>query len=218
MNNKTLLGVFSLALVASFFLGAYFYNEYEKKRLGFLASDNIKLFYPDHAPVYGAADAKVIITEFLDPECESCRLFFPKVKQLMQMYQGKVKLVVRYAAFHKNSVHAIKVLEATRKQNKYWESLELLFNYQPAWADHHHPLPLLVFNYLPEVGVDVDQVKKDMNDSSIDKIIEQDMKDLQTLNVRGTPTFFVNGKPLESFGIGQLYSLVSKEVEKAYKK
>ena len=71
------------------------------------------------------------ISEFLDPECESCRMFAPKVKKLVEMYHGQVKLVIRYAAFHKNSKHAIRVLEATRKQNKYKESLNLLFDYQP---------------------------------------------------------------------------------------
>lgn len=219
MKNKLIAVIGAVVvLVALFVIGSTIYKNSEKDRLGFLAQDNAKMFFPDYAPVYGDKDAKVIITEFLDPECESCRMFYPKVKELLKMYAGKVKLVVRYAAFHKNSKHAIKVLEATRKQNKYWESLGLLFDYQPGWANHHNPQPLLVFKYLGEIGLDIDKLKKDMLDPAIDKIIEQDAKDMQSLKVRGTPTFFVNGQALEKFGIGYLYSAIKKEVDKQYTK
>jgi protein-disulfide isomerase len=218
VKNKIVVIVCSVAVLAGLFIvGAKFYKDSEKSRIIGLSSENSKLFFPDHSPVYGNKDAKVIITEFLDPECESCRMFYPKVKELLQMYKDKVKLVVRYATFHKNSVHAIKALEATREQDKYWESLGLLFSYQPAWANHHNPQPKLVFKYLPEVGVDITKLKKDMQDPKLDKLIEQDMKDLRTLNVRGTPAFFINGKPLERFGIGPLYEAVSNEIKKHYK-
>lgn len=217
MKNKLIPIVLSVViLLAIFFIGAHFYKKSEKERLGFLAQENIKLFYPDYSPVYGDKDAKVIITEFLDPECESCRKFYPEIKKVLKMYEGKVKLVVRYAAYHRNSMHAIKVLEATRKQGKFWESLELLFKYQPAWASHHDPRPLLVFDYLPEVGVDIEQLKKDMQNPEIIKHIEQDAKDMEELKVQGTPTFFVNGQPLEQFGVGYLYTAIDREVKKYY--
>lgn len=217
MKNKVIgISILSVALIVLFFVGSSLYKKSEKSRIGNLAIENAELFAPDHSPVFGDPSAKIIITEFLDPECESCRRFYPKVKKLLEMYDGKVKLVVRYAAFHRNSKHAIKVLEATRNQGKYWESLGLLFDYQPGWASHHNPQPKLVFKYLSELGLDIDKLKKDMHAPSIDKIIEEDAKDLKELKVRGTPTFFVNGKPLEKFGIAFLYSAVDAEVKKLY--
>lgn len=217
MKNKLIVLIGSVVFLAAVFaIGTSLYKRSEQDRIGFLAQDNAKLFVPDYAPAYGEENARVIITEFLDPECESCRRFYPKVKEVLKMYKGKVKLVVRYAAFHRNSVHAIKVLEATRKQNKYWESLGLLFDYQPGWANHHNPQPTMVFTYLKELGLDIEKLKEDMKDPKYDEIISQDAKDLKELNVRGTPTFFVNGKPLEKFGIGFLYSAVDKEVQKQY--
>ncbi len=217
MKNKLIsIIVLSIVLIGGFYFGAQAYKISEQERLGFLAADNIKKFYPDYSPSYGNKDAKVVVTEFLDPECESCRRFYPQVKKVLSMYKEKVQLVVRYAAFHRNSTHAIKVLEATRKQNKFWESLEFLFVHQATWASHHDPKPLLVFNLLPEVGVDIEQLKKDMLNPEIVKHIEQDAKDLKELNVRGTPSFFVNGKPLEQFGIGFLYKAISDEVARLY--
>ena len=62
----------------------------------------------------GPDDAKVVLVEFLDPECEACRAFHPFVKQLMADYSGKIKLVVRYAPFHGSSKYVVRVLEAAR--------------------------------------------------------------------------------------------------------
>ena len=50
----------------------------------------------------------------------------------------------------------------------------------------------------------------------ITKIIQQDLADAKTLNVRKTPGFFVNGKPLPSFGYKQLQELVESEINAYY--
>lgn len=214
MKNKMSLIIGTVALVIAFFLiGVKIYKNQEAERLGFMAKENFEAFVPEYAPRLGAPDAKVYLVEFLDPECESCREFYPFVKMIMDEHPGKVQLVVRYAPFHGNSKFIIKVLEASRKQGKYWEALETLFRYQPYWGSHHHPQPELVWKYLPEAGVNIEQVRADMNDPAIDSMIEKEVKAVQTLGVRGTPTFFVNGKPLESFGVEQLRTLVRETVE-----
>ena len=66
------------------------------------------------------------------------------------------------------------------------------------------------------VGLDVEKIKKDMNDPSIQKRIEQDLADAKALNVKKTPGFFVNGKPLPSFGRSQLRQLVESEIKAIY--
>ncbi|OUR95791.1 hypothetical protein A9Q84_14920 [Halobacteriovorax marinus] len=217
MKNRKLLVILSgFVLIGLFAFAAKSYKSYESSRLGFLSQSDSSVFVPDYAPQFGDEEAKVYLTEFLDPECESCRNFYPRIKSLLKKYKGKVKLVVRYAPFHRNSKHAIKALEATRKQGKYWEALELLFKYQPKWASHHHPQPELIFVYLKEIGIDIEKLKVDMKDPKIAKMIEQEVSDLKLLKVRGTPAFFVNGKPLEKFGITYLEELIQKEIKKSY--
>ena len=215
-NKKILFAGSAIILLGLFVFGAKFYKNYENKRIGFLAEENASLFIRDHSPQYGDDDAKVYLIEFLDPECESCRAFYPQVKALLKEFDGKVKLIVRYAAFHRNSKFAIRALEASRKQGKYWEALELLFKRQPSWGDHHNPQPELIFTILPGIGVDIDKLKADMKDPKLDEIIIQDASDLRQLKVRGTPTFFVNGKPLDRFGIEALREAIQREVTKAY--
>src|SRR5690606_2620613 len=117
------------------------------------------------------------LVEFLDPECESCRAFHPLVKMLMSEFEGKIQLVIRYAPFHGNSRLVIRILEAARLQGKYWETLEVLFQYQPQWGSHHHPRPDLIWKYLPEAGVDVNRIREDMHNPEIEAMIEKEIKD-----------------------------------------
>ena len=70
--------------------------------------------------------AKVHIVEFLDPACETCALFFPMVKQWMAEVPGDIRLSVRHVAFHSGADYAVRILEASRKQDKYWQTLEAL--------------------------------------------------------------------------------------------
>jgi len=215
-NQKVLLGATALVLIIAFVLGGYFYKSNQEKQMGFLATENAELFIRDHSPVLGDKDAKVYVVEFLDPECESCRAFYPTVKKILADHPGKIKLVVRYTPFHKNSKFVIKVLEAVRKQGKFWEALALLFHYQPQWGNHHNPRPDLIWDYLPLAGVDVKKVREEMNDPATDKIIEQDIADGRALKVRATPTFFVNGKPLQRFGHQQLRNMIEEEIKRQY--
>ena len=125
-------------------------------------------------------------------------------------------MVVKYAPFHKNSQLAITALEAVRMQGQYWSALEMLFHYQPYWGNHHNPKPELIFKYLANLKIDMNKLKEDMSDPKIKKIIEQDSLDLRKLKVRGTPAFFVNGKPLPKFGIEHLRKLIAKEISLQY--
>jgi protein-disulfide isomerase len=54
-----------------------------------------------------------------------------------------------------------------------------------------------------------------MNNPAIAQVLQQDTADLQTLKVKGTPSFFVNGTPLHDFGAPQLKALVDQEIAKA---
>ena len=79
-----------------------------------------------HSPVFGPQDAPVTIVEFFDPACETCRAFYPLVKNLMAQHPQKIKLVIRYAAFHQGSDVVVKLLEAAKSQGKYQVVLEAL--------------------------------------------------------------------------------------------
>jgi protein-disulfide isomerase len=210
MNKKIIIAISATLLIIAFALAAVMYKKSESSRLSQMARDNLSTFIRDYSPTLGPNNAKVFLVEFLDPECETCRQFYPFVKALLKKYDGKVQLIVRYAPFHPNSKFAIKILEAARLQGKYWETLETLFQMQDEWSGHHDPDPEKVWGYLPGLGLDVERIKKDMESPTIAANLEQDVQDGAELNVRQTPGFFINGQPLESFGDWQLIEAIEK--------
>ena len=216
MKKQSIVIVAAVVMVLAFVVGASLYRGMQAERVGFLAQENASTLVPDHAPIKGDEDARVYIVEFFDPACETCRVFHAPVERLMAAHPGKLRLVLRYAPFHQGSDVVVKMLEASRKQGKYWETLELMFASQPAWASHHNPQPERLWELLPRAGVDVVRLRADMNDPALDALIEQDLADAATLGARKTPTFFVNGKPLPSFGWEQLQTLVESEVAANY--
>ena len=211
-----LFGFACLVLVVGFILGSYYYQDKQVEKYGFLAQENAELFVRDHSPTLGSDDAKVFIVEFMDPACETCAAFAPFVKKIMAADPGKIKLVLRYAPFHDGADNFVRILEAARLQGKYWETLDVMFKTQGIWASHGNWQPQRLWEVLPEAGVDIKQIRKDMHSPAIAKIIEQDMADAKTLNVQKTPGYFVNGKPLQNFGSRQLFALIKSELEAQY--
>ncbi|MBW1791584.1 MAG: thioredoxin domain-containing protein [Deltaproteobacteria bacterium] len=193
-----------------------YYKDQQAEKLSFLAKDNISTFIRDHSQTLGSEDAKVYIVEFMDPACETCAAFAPFIKQIMKVNPGRIKLVLRYAPLHDGADGFVRILEAARMQGRYWETLDVMFKTQSVWASHHNYRPERLWQFLPKAGVDVEQIRKDMYDPTITKILEQDIADSKTLQVHKTPGYFVNGRPLQVFGYRQLEELIQSELNIQY--
>jgi protein-disulfide isomerase len=170
----------------------------------------------EHAPTMGDPAAKVHIVEFLDPACETCALFYPVVKQLMAENPGKIRLSVRHVAFHQGAEAAVRALEASRNQDLYWPALEALLGSQAQWTRHHQVLPDRIPEVLAGVGLDMDRLRSDMGEAAVTQRMEKDHADAMAAKVTATPEYFVNGRPLPSFGYEQLVTLVREELDRAY--
>ena len=216
MKKQSIVFISSVFLILLFVLGVNIYKTQQAKKYGFLAQENASTFVREYSQTLGSDDAKVYLIKFSDPACETCSKFHPFVKKLMAVNPGKIKLVIRYAPFHDGADYMVKILEAARKQGKYWETLDLMYKTQGYWASHQNPQPQRIWRFLPRAGLDLEKIKSDMKNPEITKIIQQDLADAKTLNVRKTPGFFVNGKPLASFGYGQLRELVESEINENY--
>lgn len=213
-----LIGVTCVVLALAFVIGSNYFKEQQVAKYGFMAEKNAELFIRDHSQTLGSDDAKVYLIEFMDPACETCAAFAPFIKQIMAANPGKIKLVLRYAPFHDGADNFVKILEAARMQGKYWETLDVMFKTQNVWASHGNWQPERLWEVLPMAGVDIEQIKKDMHSPAIAKIIEQDMADVKALNVQKTPGYFVNGRPLLTFGYRQLQQLIQSELDAKYPK
>ncbi len=215
MNSKKITVALLLgAVLLAFFFGMKTYQGRQQDAQTQKASAQRDRLVRMHSPVLGPQNAPVTIVEFFDPACETCRAFYPIVKNLMRKYPQDVRLVLRYAPFHQGSDQIIKLLEAAKQQDKYWPVLEMILAAQPMWADHGNPNLALAFQAAEQAGLDLPKALKDAATPAIEAVLQQDVQDLQALEVTKTPSFFVNGQPLTSFGAEQLAALVAQEVAK----
>jgi protein-disulfide isomerase len=216
MKKQYLILIAGVLLLTVFAIAAFLYDTQKANDLSETANKNTSYLVRDYSPTIGDENAKVTIVEFFDPACETCRAFYPFVKKLMASNPGKIKLVLRYIPLHKGSDYVVKILEAARLQNKFWKTLEVTYQVQPAWAEHGNPQPERLWKYLGRVGLDFKKAREDMQSPTIVDRIQQDMADARQLQITKTPGFFVNGKPLVRFGREQLKNLVETEIRKNY--
>ena len=167
----------------------------------------------EHAPTLGPSDAKVHIVEFLDPACGTCAMFYPMVKGWMAEVPDDIRLSIRHVPFHDGVEYAVRVLEASRNQDKYWETLETLLASQRQWVNNHVVQPERVLPALAGVGLDMERLQADMNSAEVQQRMDKDLQDSKVLKVVATPEYFVNGRPLPSFGQEQLANLVREELQ-----
>jgi protein-disulfide isomerase len=222
-RDVKILGGIAILVVAGAIAGSYFYRsavQSEPKPTPPSGAAG-QLVRPD-SPVLGPADAKITLVEFYDPECEACAAFAPTVKKIMKDYDGKIRLVARYMPLHPNSLTAASFTEAAGEQGKYWQAQEMLFTKQPEWGTKHGPptdapkpdINKLFDKYAMELGLDLDKANQAIKENRFAEKIERDKKDGQSLGVRRTPTFFVNGRELARFGEADLRSLIEEELKK----
>jgi len=215
MKQKILFIVAAGTLLLVFLVGAWVYQSGETDQPEQLADPMHARLVRMHSPTLGKPDAKVQLVEFLDPACEACASFYPRVKEILAANPDQIRLVLRYAPFHKGSGAVVAVLEAAKKQGKFWPALEALLASQAKWTRNHTAQVGLVWKQLEGLDLDLEQVRADMAAPAIARAIAQDLDDAKALNVKRTPSFFVNGKPLTRFGYEPLRALVGEALGSA---
>ncbi len=210
-RTRIVLSVTLLALII--LAGAAYLLTQQSTNLGNARAHDKSLLEREYSPSFGPDNAKVTIVEFFDPACEACRAFYPFVKKIMAEHPDDVRVVLRYTTFHKGSDEVVRILEAARLQNLFKPVLETVLRTQPDWAHHGNPNISLVWDTVEKVGLDIGQARQDIQSADIAKVLEQDAADVRAVGVLKTPTFFVNGKGLPTFGGQQLYDLVLSELQ-----
>jgi protein-disulfide isomerase len=142
------------------------------------------------SPFKGPADAAVVITEFSDFQCPFCGKLPPLLDDVRAKFPKDVKVVYKEfpLSFHKNAMNASRAGLAAKRQGKFWEMHDKMFeNMRALELDN-------LKKYAGEIGLDMTQFEKDLADPKIQKQIDDDMAIAKKVGVRGTPTVFVNGK------------------------
>lgn len=215
MKNQKIVLASILIMIVVFVGFVSFYNQNQQSKLTTLSKEQKNLFKRDYSFTIGPNNAKVQLVEFFDPACETCALFHPYIKRILKANKNDIQLVLRYAPFHNGSDKVVTILEASRNQDMYLETLELLFKIQANWASHHkEPNFNIIFDEISKLGIDMDLLLKDMKSEDIKRKINQDIEDGKILGANKTPSYYVNGRPLQQFGLNQLKELIYEELNK----
>lgn len=144
-------------------------------------------------PSSGPADAPVTIVEFADFECPYCTRGAAAIKQVLEVYGDKVRVVfVDYPLeFHANAGKASEAAHCAGKQGRFWELHDALFANQSALD-----VPSLK-GYAKGLGLDVAAFDACLDGGEMAVKVEEGLQRGQKVGVNGTPAFFVNGIPLE---------------------
>ena len=177
----------------------------------FKPEDSAEFIRP-HSPRFGNEMARVPVVEWLDPECESCRAIHPAVKRLIAEYGDRVLFVIRFMPYHQGSMYAASALAEAKELGKFEQALTVLFEKQPEWGDHHKPRPDLIPTYLTKLGIALEKLDKATLIAKHGEKIRIDEDDGIKAGVKGTPSFFVNGKQLRELGESPLRAAIDLEL------
>jgi protein-disulfide isomerase len=110
---------------------------------------------------------------------------------------------------HQHALAAASAAEAAGLQGKFWEMHDKLYENQKTWHEVFDIRPIFE-GYAKDIGLDVERYKQDVNSDQVAQRIFQDGKRGHSLNVKGTPTVFLNGRevPFESLPAEKLRVLI----------
>ncbi|HEX2766686.1 MAG TPA: Na+/H+ antiporter NhaA [Candidatus Limnocylindria bacterium] len=161
----------------------------------------------DH--VRGPLDAPVTLVEYGDFECPHCGRAAPVVKELLEEFDDRLRLVFRHLPLpdvHPNAALAAEAAEAAHAQGAFWPMHDLLFSRQHALAYGD------LVRYAAELGLDVAQFEDDLRSGRHAPRVAQDVNSAEEAGVAGTPTFFVNEVLYRGHGPGALREAIERAI------
>ena len=143
----------------------------------------------------GSANAAVTLEEFGDFECPPCGELYPVLKEIETEYGPRLRVIFRefpLTANHPHALAAARSAEAAGLQGKFFEMHDLLYENQKKWKDMFDVRPEFEA-YAKQIGVDVERWKKDRDGEAVYNRIFLDGTRAHAIDVKGTPSVFVNG-------------------------
>lgn len=158
-----------------------------------LADERAALERDPNAPVVGNPGGDVTVVEFFDYNCPYCKRAMPEVDALLAE-DGNIRLVLReWPILGEGSVFAARAALASRKQGKYAELHNAMMGMRgKVEAD-------TVLRVAGEVGLDVAQLKADMQSPEVEEHIATSMRLAEALGFNGTPSFVVGDQLIPGF-------------------
>ncbi|HYH15401.1 MAG TPA: thioredoxin domain-containing protein [Flavisolibacter sp.] len=142
----------------------------------------------------GNASAPITIMEFGDYESEACAKAHEVVKQLLEVYEGKVKFVFRHfplTKIHQKAHKAAEAAIAAAQEGKFWDMHSALF------ANRRNLGVISLKSYAKEIGTTNKRFLDDLINGTYGWNVQGDLMEGLEKGVRDIPTFFINNQKVE---------------------
>jgi protein-disulfide isomerase len=147
----------------------------------------------DDDPFLGPADAPVTIVEFSDYQCPYCQRAEEVVDQVLEHYEGKVRVVFRdlpLESLHPQAPKAHEAAGCALAQDRFWDMHDKLFaNRQDLGRES-------LVKYATELELDVEAFESCLDEGQRTEEVAEDIAAARAQGISGTPAFFVNGRLL----------------------
>jgi protein-disulfide isomerase len=165
------------------------------------------------SPVRGNPEAPVTIVAFADFQCPFCAESAPILKTILEKHGDDVRLVYKHfpLSFHEQARAAARAALAAQEQMRFWEMHDALFeNFESLSAED---FPRLA----SEAGLDAELFRRsyESNQEAQTQRINADYALGLRLDVRGTPTLFVNGRKLRDRTLQGISARINEELGRA---
>jgi predicted DsbA family dithiol-disulfide isomerase len=158
-------------------------------------------------PALGPDRAAVTIVEFSDFECPFCKRIYPTLNQLMDDYEGQLRLVFRQfplVAIHPNAQKAAEAALCADEQGHFWEMHDAMFE-GSAGLD-----VASLKTRAAELGLDEDAFGSCLDSGQFANQVASDVAAGRALGVSGTPALFINGRFLSG---AQPYDVIARVID-----
>jgi len=151
----------------------------------------------DFSKSRGFQTAPITLVEYSDFQCSSCQTVQPLLKEILEKYPGKIRLVFRHfpLSTHKYSSLAHQAAECANEQGQFWLFHDRLYQNQMVWSSVLDPLETF-FSYAKELGLDQQKFLRCLGDPETAERVRADLISGKSAGVTSTPTFFLGDKML----------------------
>lgn len=143
------------------------------------------LFHQNNDPMGGNSKGKITVVEFSDYQCSHCIETASIIDSVIKTEPNLRVVVKEFPIRGPVSDAAARAALAANKQGKYWEFRNALFKSGSGLTEDK------IYETAKSIGLNIEQLKKDMDDPAIRKEVESNQNLAKTLKLVGTPAFFI---------------------------
>jgi len=183
----------------------------EKQNKDNVATVDPKSVIRSYSPTLGEETAPITIIEFIDFECPFCQASWPIFEKIKERFGPAIRVVFKHipvTQIHKQTLSAHIAATCADEQDKFWQYEKEIFTAKK--------LDAVALNaYAKNLNLDLNSFNRCIQTKKYLKNIETDIRDAADLGVRGTPTYFVNGRKLEGVIPEDIWSkIIIAEIQK----